>query len=278
MSNDVTAKRDELPDYLREYEHGKIGNIDTSDRIIPRIKLLQALSPELEQFQNAKAGMLWHTVASQPMGQSILGIPIVVRKSYVLWAPRGDERGILARAMDGIHWDVPDLEITLKPKDSANSVTYRLGKTVAESGLAEFGTSVPGDQRSTPIASLTYNMLWYFPEFPELSPAVIINTRSGVKPSQELLTKIEAKGIPHYLQVYEIKVVQAKGPKGTYYNYTYHGEGYADAETAKVTHALFKRFEQTQWAASDETGDTPDGPGGGSREQKPTSDRMASKF
>jgi len=260
MANEIDKANGGLPAHLKMYEKAKIGNVDSTDRIIPRIKLMQAISPELVDFPEAKAGQFWHTIAQQNLGPTIKAIPIIISKSYVLWAPRGDDRGILARAMDGIHWDPADAEFTVKPKNSPQSITYRTKKTVAESRLDQFGTSIPGDNNSPPAASLTYNMMWHLLDFPDLSPSIVINTRSSVKPMQQLLSRIDAKPVPHYLQVYTIGSVQQKGAEGPYFNFTYTGTGFADKDTANLCSALFDQFSKESWRANDEEDDTPDKP------------------
>lgn len=253
MAEIAKRAQSEIPAHLQVYSKGRIGNVDSSDRIIPRIKLIQAISPELQDFPGAKAGQFWHTIAQENLGPSIIGIPILIRKSYMLWSPRNDDRGILARALDGVHWDPPNAEFTVKPKGAPNPITYKTADTVAESGLDQFGTSIPGDPNSAPAASLTYTMMWYLPEFPELSPSLMINTRSSVKPMQQLLSRIDSKPVAHYVQVYEIGSIQQKGAEGPYFNYTYSGQGFADQEQAKLCAELFERFSKGGWVASDET-------------------------
>jgi hypothetical protein len=277
MANEIDATRDQLPAHLQQYAKTKIGNVDATDQIIPRIKLIQAISPELQDFNNAKAGEFWHTTASESLGNKLLAIPIVIRKSYILWAPRNDDRGILARAMDGVHWDIPNAEFTVKPKGSPNSVVYKTWNTVAESGLDQFGSSVPGDPQSLPAASLTYTMLWYLPDFPEYSPSVIINTRSGIKPMQQLLSKIDAKPVAHYAQLYTISVVSMKGAEGPYFGYAYTASGFADEGTVIATKALYDRFAESEWVANDETADTAED-GRPQRERSQPNEDMAGKF
>ena len=272
--NDVTKRNEAMPAHLQQYAKAKIGNIDSTDRIIPRIKLIQAISPELQDFQDAKAGQFWHTVAQENLGPSLKAIPIIIRKSYVLWAPRNDDRGILARAMDGIHWDPADAEFTVKPKGSPNTVTYRTAKTVAESGLDQFGTSIPGDNNSAPAASLTYNMLWFLVDFPELSPSVIINTRSSVKPMQQLLSRIDSKPVAHYAQIYSISSVQQKGAEGPYFNFAYAGAGFADEDQAAICSQLFESFSKGGWVASDESEDEPNSSGA----TRTVDEKVAGKF
>ena len=257
MANELDKGNGSLPAHLALYQKGKIGNVDSSDRIIPRIKLIQAISPELVDFPDAKAGQFWHTIAQQNLGPTIRAIPIVIRKSYVLWAPRNDDRGILARAMDGVHWDPPDAEFTVKPKGAPKDIVYRTKKTVSESGLDKFGTSIPGDSNSPPAASLTYNMLWHLVDYPELSPSIVINTRSSVKPMQQLLSRIDSKPVPHYVQVYEIGSVQQKGAEGPYFNFTYTGVGFAEPSDASLCAAMYEQFSKGGWVASDEAEDEP---------------------
>jgi hypothetical protein len=261
MAKEVAKPADSgLPAHLAQYQKAKIGNLDSSDRIIPRVKLIQAISPELVDFPEAKAGQFWHNIALQNLGPTIKAVPIMIRKSYVLWAPRNDDRGILARAMDGIHWEPADAEFSVKPKNSPSTITYRTKKTVAESGLDQFGTSIPGDANSPPAASLTYNMMWHLLDFPDISPSIIINTRSSVKPMQQLLSRIDSKPVPHYCQVYTIGSVQQKGAEGPYFNFTYSGAGFTDAPTSDICFRMYDQFSKESWRANDENEDMPDKP------------------
>lgn len=253
-----------LPAHLQgTTKTAKIGNIDSTDLIIPRVKLLQAVSPEVTDFDNAKQGQFWHTILQECIGNEIRAIPIIVRKGYVLWAPRGDDRGILARADDAMHWDQPDGTVfEVKSKNSPAPVTYKLGSTVHDKvdgfpALSEFGSSIPGDPNSPPAASLTYQILWYFPDHPDLSPAVIINTRSSVKPAKALLSKIDLRPADHYYQQYKIGVVKEDNGGDAFFNFTYTADGYASEEDCSIAKGLFDRFSTTTWKANDEgDGDT----------------------
>lgn len=275
MAQELANKMNTVPAHLQQYQKQKIGNVDSSDRIIPRIKLIQAISPEVTDFDGkAKVGQFWHTIAQENLGPSIIGIPIIIQKSYVLWAPRGDDRGILARARDGVHWDPANAEFTVKPKGAPGPITYKTAETVAESGLDQFGTSIPGDNNSAPAASLTYTMMWYFPEFPELSPSLIINTRSSVKPMQQLLSRIDSKPVAHFCQVYEIGSVQQKGAEGPYFNYTYSGAGFADKDQAQFCEEMFSTFAKGGWVASDESEEDE----GLAKTERHVDEKVASKF
>lgn len=247
-----------IPAHLQGGKTAKIGNVDSTDLIIPRVKLLQGISPEVTAHDAAKAGEFWHTIAGVSLGKSLVGIPILTHKSFVLWSPRNDERGILARADDGVHWDAPaGTTFSVKPKGAVHPVEYVLGSTVNERtgdgpALSEFGSSLPGDPKSPPAAALTYQFLWYFPDFPDMSPAIIINTRSSVKAAMLLLSKIDHSPVDHYGQKYTITVTNEKSADGPYFGYSYVASGFASEAEYEITHHLYEKLSKTQWRANDE--------------------------
>lgn len=282
MNQIVKTSDSALPDYLKgASKSAKIGNVDANDLIIPRIKLIQATSPEVTDFNNAKIGEFWHTTLSEPFGKTVRFIPIMMRKSLVLWAPRDDDRGVLARSTDCINWDegYDNLEFTVKLKNVNDPVVYHTKRNVAESGLAEFGSGVPGDPKSRPAASLTYVFLIYLPDFPHASPVTVINTRSSVKPGKMLLSKIDIRPVDHYYGVYSMTTVKEDGAEGPYFNYSYQADGYADEATAKITKGLFERFKEAKWAANDESDEVVAEPsGGGSSAPSQVSKKNEGKF
>lgn len=266
----VTTTSNQLPAHLQGVQKSaKIGNIDSSDLVLPRVKLLQAVSPELDAFNDAKKGEFWHTIASQSLGTVLRGIPIVIRKSFVLWSPRGDDRGVLARANDGLKWDAPaGTEFTVKPKKSPHNVTYKLGETVHDRvdglpALSEFGSSIPGDTNSPPAAALTYQILWYFPDLPGMSPAIMINTRSSVKAGKDLISKVDMRPVDHYAGAYQISIAKEVGDDGDFYNYRYAMDGYASEDEYVFAKQLFDRFGGADWKANDEDTSEDDAKAGG---------------
>jgi hypothetical protein len=240
---------------VKPSEKLSIGNVDASDIVIPRVKLLQAISPEVEEYDAAKPGHFWHTLASESLGPSLRFVPIIIRKSYVLWAPRGDQRGILARANDGEHWDVKDA-FKVKPKGSAKEVIWSTEcGTVSGSGLSRFGSSIPDDSNSQPAAALVYQFLAYFPDYPELSPSIILNTRSSIKPATQLVGKIQLRPANIFDQLYVMNSVKAEGAEGPYYNYQYISDGFPDKEVFEITQGLYHRFAEQTIRAADENED-----------------------
>ena len=85
---------DELPEYLR----GKSGargaeNVTTDDMVIPRIELVQALSParnkkDAAYIEGAEEGMLFNNVTRELYGESVTVIPVYYTKQYLVWKDR----------------------------------------------------------------------------------------------------------------------------------------------------------------------------------------------
>lgn len=260
----------------------KIGNMDSTDLIIPRVKLLQGISPEVkDEKPGAKDGVYWHTIAEQPLGVEIRFVPILVKKTTVLWAPRGDDRGILARSSDNIHWDegYANQEFEVQFKGQAKRKIFTRGN-VAESGLADFGSSVPGDKRSAPVASLTYTWLFALLDYPDLSPVAVINTRTAIRAGKQLYNKIELRPAQPYGQIYKMFVTEETGDEGPYNGFGYIGDGYVENEELyNELKALHDRFssEDTQWRVNEEEDDTGGGSGGPTGE-RPTGDDNKGKY
>ncbi len=248
-----------VPAFMQGNKTASMGN-DASDRIIPRVKLLQKISPEIDTFNDARPGEFWHTLAEQSLGPSMLVVPILKLKSLVLWAPRGDDRGILARSNDTIHWQTPNLKFRVRPKGSPSEIEYDLKGSVAESGLAEFGSSIPGDSNSAPAASLTYNLMFYAVDFPELSPFMVINTRSAVKAAKNLLAKIDMREGNHYGQIFRMGITDEGTTTEPYFGYSYTAEGYLqDEELYNRLGQMFEDFSSaTNWKVNEENSDEDD--------------------
>ena len=147
------------------------------------------------------------------------------------------------------------------------------GDDVPSSGLADFGSSVKGDSRSRPAASLTYQMLAFLPDYPEISPVIVINTRSSIKPMQALVSKMDGKPVEHYYQMYRMTKIDESGEEGPHFNYLYTGEGYVPEDIAPKMKRLYDSFSKGAWRANDEGDDVANGGGGGHAAPKGDSKR-----
>ena len=94
----VTKQQAQLPaEYagLEEYAGQGLDDLDSSDRSIPFIKVLEKNSPEIETVDGAKAGMFINT-ATQQLYTSIRFVPACRDHMYVEWVPVDNGGGLVA--------------------------------------------------------------------------------------------------------------------------------------------------------------------------------------
>jgi hypothetical protein len=201
-------------------KHAGPGGLGVGDVEIPRLKLLQASSPELTEFNNARQGEFWHSLIGDRIGSTIRICPVYIDRRFILWRPREAGGGILARADDGKHWTPADTEFTVKLK-SGHEVKWRTARTVAASRLDRRGSYNPHDPNSPPAATRMYSIVCSFPDRLDFPPAVVILQRAATKVATKLIGKLKALRAPSFGVVLEMASFKDKSPSGEFYNYAF---------------------------------------------------------
>lgn len=122
------------------------------DIIIPRLTILQQLSPQVTQGKpeydkNAKVGDIYDVGLQERFEGSIIFIPVYYTKAYIEWAPRGSGKGLVA-----IHETADVLAKT--NRNDRNQPVMPNGNYIAETAQL-FGINVTADMRRSflPMAS-----------------------------------------------------------------------------------------------------------------------------
>jgi hypothetical protein len=165
--------------------------LDQSDYKLPRIKLLQPLSPEVRSFPGqAIPSQFWHCGANVDLGTQFDFVAAVASKRVILWAPREAGGAMLAYSADGKTWTTGgdqtfDLELKGKKR-----VSWNTRENVVQSRLLEWGSSDPSDEKSPPAATLIYEYLCYLPTHPDLSPCMLGVYRTAIHNAKKLNTSL----------------------------------------------------------------------------------------
>jgi len=82
----------EIPDFLKQGNRGA-ENVGTDDMIIPRIELIQALSPVRKKsdpayIEGAEEGMLYNNVTRTLYGTEVTVVPVYYTKQFLVWKDR----------------------------------------------------------------------------------------------------------------------------------------------------------------------------------------------
>lgn len=83
---------DAIPDFMKQGNRGA-ENVGTDDMIIPRIELIQALSPVRKKsdsayIDGAEEGMLYNNVTRALYGTEVTVVPVYYSKQYLVWKDR----------------------------------------------------------------------------------------------------------------------------------------------------------------------------------------------
>lgn len=81
-----------VPDYIKNEQRGS-ENVGQEDIIIPRLEIIQALSPQVKQgdakfIEDARPGMLVNSVSGQLYGKEAIVVPVVYIKQWLVWGKR----------------------------------------------------------------------------------------------------------------------------------------------------------------------------------------------
>jgi hypothetical protein len=236
------ATQDHLPAFMRGKAGQGVETLSSADVEIPRLQLLQALSPQVQT--GFRQGEFFHSVAEESLGAQVPLTIVYVSLSYILWRPRKQGGGILARAQDGLHWIPANQEFKVK-LDNGKDVAWKTAPTVAASGLGEWGSMDPSDASSGPAATRMYNLVVMMPDFKHLSPAVVTLQRSAVKVARKLMGKLKISQAPVYGMRFVMESVKDKNSVNQeFWNFKFTPDGLVgDEPTFQMYEALYERFK-----------------------------------
>lgn len=223
-----------IPDFMKGDAGKGTEGWSSTDFEMPRLKLIQGISPEIQNYDGVKAGEFFHTTLEESLGDHLTITVLNHSKRYVLWAPRPpiDKGGILARADDAVHWNPPNAEFKVKVDKRGTEATWRTARTVIESRLADWGTYDPSDPKSPPAATECHVLVVAVDEHPEIGPVALMLQRSALPIARKLLGKIKfaATRTPVYGQKYAMTSF-VDGPQDQQFNnYRFTAAGLIDDE------------------------------------------------
>lgn len=267
-SNSEVIVASQTPEFMKQFAGQGTESIEARDVEIPRLQLLQSLSKEVSDGDESP-GTFYHSVLEESIGKSLNIIPVYTDIRYILWKPRHEGGGILARADDGKHWNPPYAEFEVKPyKDSNKKVTWKTKPTIQESGLDQWGSYDPENENSQPAATKMYNIVAYLPDFPELSPCVITLQRGAIRQARKFMGKLKLSPAPSYGQVYTMSSYKENTGEGDFFSYSFERQGFVQDENLfNHTKGMYEKFaslglniKNVEELQDEQNLDTDDGP------------------
>jgi hypothetical protein len=207
---ELTAVQETMPDFLKNSTSTRgTENVGTEDLVIPRLELVQSLSPARKKsdaayIEGADEGMLFNNVTRQLYNDHVMVVPVTYKKEWLIWKNRDagggfrgafDSESAARRAMDELE-DGAQCEVV----DTAQ----------------HFCLLVHPDGRAEDI--------------------VVSCSKSKMKVSRRWNSLIRLNEGDSFSRVYKLGAVAEQGDKGDYYNFTVSAAGYP-------SEALYRRAE-----------------------------------
>jgi len=117
---------------MSQFENVQTGfeDMNADDLQLPRLKLLQAMSPEIENDEALRAGQILNSVTGESWSseQGVKVVPCVYHKTYVEWAPVGSG----AKGPVAVHQSKDVMNNTVRGEDSKYYTNDNSGNYIEE--------------------------------------------------------------------------------------------------------------------------------------------------
>ena len=179
-------------------------HLDAGDLILPRVKVVQAMSQEAAD-KKAAPGDFYNTLTGENLGPEINFIPIITFKQRVLLV-RQERRKAIEEALGA----------ELSEGDGLKCRSYDMASGIGEPGIA-CGTcplSAWGEGNTPPLCTETYNVA----ALSEDGDLIILSfSKSGAKTGKRLFSMLRlATGAP-WRRVYQAKTTQQRNELGNFF-------------------------------------------------------------
>ena len=206
----------EKPEWVPAQSSRGTENVGSDDMIIPRIEVVQALSPARNKkdsayIEGAEEGMLFNNVTRQLYGEKVTVIPVFYTKQFLIWK----DRKLGGGGSNGFRG-------AFNSKEDALAEIARLG----EDGLEAIDTA-------------QHFVLVHY--LGQLSEAVISMSKSKMKVSKRWNSLIRMTNMDSFAKAYALSSVEETNARNeSYYNFNVAPLGFVNKATYERAELLFK--------------------------------------
>lgn len=224
----IAVKEETLPSYIKQDSNRGNENVSSEDLQLPRIDVLQALSPQInkkkdEYIDGAEVGMLYNTLTSELYSDGVIFTPVTFVKRYLVWVDREkDSNGGLMGVFDSAE------EAETFADNHNDSDKLEISPTAEHLVLLEDGTEV-----------------------------ILSMAKSRMKVSRKFNSLVRLNGGDRFSRSYMATSVDDKSSQGEFQNMGITPHGFPSEEVYLKAEALFEAInggekKQQQAAYSEE--------------------------
>jgi hypothetical protein len=197
----VNGVSEQMPEWLQKGNAGS-EDVGTKDMILPRVDVLQALSPQIKKsdaafIPGAEQGQIFNTVTGELYGSSVTFIPVLFRKEWVCWKLKSAGGGFC-------------------------------GAFQTELEAQTFRQNLPNPDDHEAVETHQHFAMLLTDHGPE--EAVFSMSKSKLKVSRALNTLIQIAGVDRFAKAYRLDAIETSSDKGDFWSYKAHPVGFAGKE------------------------------------------------
>jgi hypothetical protein len=210
MATLIAGVQEQMPDWLTKGNAGS-EDVTAKDMILPRVDVLQALSPQIKKsdpayIPGAEQGTIFNTVTGELYGSSVTFIPVLFRKEFTVWKLRKAGGGFCG---------------AYRTREEAD----------------EFRASLPSPDDHETVESHQHFALLLTAHGVE--EAVFSMTKSKLKVSRALNTLIQISGVDRFAKAYRLDAVETSSDKGEFWSFKASPVGFVSKELYDRGQALY---------------------------------------
>ena len=208
--NKQVAKNENLPAYIKQGMNRGNENVKSEDLQLPRIDVLQALSPQVnkkkdEYIDGAEVGMLFNTLTGELYREGVHVTPVTFAKRFLVWVNRKlDSEGGLRGVFD----------------------------TAEEA--EEFMNEQPDEDKLELVPTAEHLML-----LDDGTEVIVSMAKSKMKVSRKFNSLVRLQGGDRFSKRYKITTVDDKSAQGEFQNISLSPDGYPSEEVYLKAEALY---------------------------------------
>lgn len=209
----VVPQESQVPAYIKKGPARGNEGVAVEDIQIPRLEIVQDLSPILKTNDEAESGMLYNSVTEEIYGHQVTFVPILFNKQFIVWKDRKQGGGFRG---------------AFKTPQEAQA---RVNEAVAEGDNPKHLTITP-----TPIH---YGLLLL--DDGRKIEIVISMPRSKEKVSKRFNSMIQLAEGDRFARSYTVGTADAKSPGGDYYNFAISPQGWTPEDVYRAAEKIYER-------------------------------------
>ena len=216
-----------VPEYINQGVARGSEEVKASDMVLPRLEIVQALSPIKETNEDAKEGYLFNSVTQEVIGDLAYFVPVYFRLEYLIWKDQDQGGGFF-----GCY-------------NSQADADRRRAEVIAEGENPEYigivDTPVQYGLRITPDMSVCEQI-------------VISMAKTKAKVSRKWNAMIQIAGGDRFSRVYKLTSFKDENKKGQkFFNYVVQPAGFAPKAAYLQAEALYEILKTQDFRVAHET-------------------------